>query len=264
MGEWQFSKDQAENKNKEGKRGVKMEQPNDEDDESMGNVFGQNLVADAITPAPPIRVALIVHFANVIWCLGVVMLGALPYYHYFGAEPSLIGMCIGIGCWLLTFILMSIAIVNQRLSTAIICGALWTMSNAVLAGFLSAMISNIIVLQFFMVSLVQSVAIIVFLQLAPKQTSVLEDNRLNWRWTLPGMLVASVLVWLLWIYAFVVEDDWWFGLGLAVMALALIAYNGRRLSLASDYNTSRADLARAIMEYYCGEPVALYIKSFRL
>lgn len=236
----------------------------DADDDDMGNVFGQNLVADAVTPAPPIHVALLVHFGNVIWCIGVVMLGALPYYHYFGEQPSLIGMLVGLGCWILTFALMSLAIANQRLPAALVCAALWTMSNAVLAGFLSAMLSNIIVLQFFMISLVQSVAIIIFLQLAPKSTSVLEDNRLNWRWTLPGMLIASVLVWLVWIYAFVVEDDWWFSLGLAILALGLIAYNARRLSLASNYNTSRADIAQAIMEYYCGEAVALYIKSFRL
>jgi hypothetical protein len=230
-------------------------QPEDDDDEGERQL--SDLVAQASVASVPVRVALYVHMANVVWCLFVLLLGAIPYYHYWGAEASLVGLLVTAPVWAFAYLLTALAHANARQHTAMACGIIWTLASACFIGFISAMLFNIIALQFVAMSFGQSIALVIYLQLAAADATDVGAHGVNWRWAVPGMVVATALVWLASIYGFIVEDDWLFAVGLALLAMLLVAYNARGLSKARDYGISESDVTRAIMDHYVGDLSAI-------
>jgi hypothetical protein len=212
--------------------------------------FGGDIVSGASKQDIPIRIGLYMHMANVIWCLNTLLLGSIPYYHYYGPQASNIGLVVSSISWVVLYVLMTIAVQNNRIRTAIACGVAWTVASAAFAGFVSASLYNIIALQFISIAFGQSIAVVGYLEWARKSGDA--TNAIRWQWAVPGMVVASVLVWLASIYGFIVEHDWNFAAGLIVCALTLVAWNAWRLTKASDYNMDEDGVTRAILEYYCG------------
>lgn len=218
------------------------------DDEQLPNI-----VADASQLDVPIRITLYTHMANVVWCLTTLLLGAIPYYHYFGNQASGVGLIASAIVWTVLYALMALATANVKMRTALVCAVLWTFASASLAGFACAMLYNISVLQFVAIAFGQSIALIIYVDLSRK---------LAWRWAIPCMVLASVLVWAASIYGFIVEDDWFFAGGLVLAAAALVGWNAWRLTKSMDYNMNEEGVVHAILDYYCA-PLASVIKRLQ-
>ena len=198
----------------------------------------------------PIRIALYVHTANVVWTLVVLLLGAIPYYHYWGAEVSRLGLIITAPGWVFSYLLTAIANANAREAVSVVCGMVWTIECAALVGFASALLFNIAPLQLIAISFGQSIAIVLYLQLS-------NSHNVQWRWAVPGMVIATACIWAASIYGFVVEDDWFYALGLALLAIALIVHNAHQLSKSVVYTMNEEGVVRAIMDYYVGDASAI-------
>lgn len=210
-----------------------------------------DLIINSSTAPVPLRVVLYIHTANVVWTLFVLFLGAIPYYHYWGAEMSLLGLVVSGPVWFFVYLLMALAHANSRATTTVICGGIWTACSAAVVGFGSAMLFNIAPLQLVAISFAQSIAIVIYAQAAA------HHHDASWRWALPGVAMATLAAWLASIYGFMVEDDWLFALALLLLSVLLAAYNARAISRARDYSVSEADVERAIADYYVGDVAAV-------
>lgn len=218
---------------------------NDEDDASV------ELLTTSVNPSVPIRIAMYIHMGNVIWCMAVLFLGSIPYYYYLGPEISKIGLVASSISFTIFYVLMSLAVAHKRILTGVFCGVIWTLSAAALAGFLSAMIFNVTPLQFVAIAFGQSISVVIYLQLAAKT----ETSGIEWTRAIPGLLTASIAIWLVSLYGFVIEGDWFYAVGLAVLVLILVGYNAWQLSQVRRYSMTESEIERAIMEYYCGVAV---------
>ena len=221
------------------------------DDDGDGSDDIGNLIVNSSTAPVPMRVALYVHTANVVWTLFVLLVGAIPYYHYWGAEVSLVGLMVVAPLWCFSYLIAALAHANSRIITVAVCGAFWTLCSAALVGFASAELFNIAPLQLVAISFAQSIANVIYVQLAG--ASPASHEGVNWRWAVPGMAAATVLVWAASIYGFVIEHDWLFAAALAALGALLAAYNARSLAQARNYAMNNADVARAICDYYMGD-----------
>lgn len=202
---------------------------------------------------PDVRVQVIYYMflVNAIFCVGCILVGAIPYYHYFGrraTEYAFIGVAIG---WSLTYVLMSFAVFEQYLQVALWIAGLWAILTAAFIGFASALSYNISPIQFMLVSFAQSITMVIYTRLSNRYVSVVLSG--------VYMLIASVLAWILCIYGFVVENDWISAGVIAVLAIALVFYNTMQIqNTASRYDASWEKGVTAVLQYYCDYMVKIF------
>jgi FtsH-binding integral membrane protein len=152
---------------------------------------------------------------NLFLTLGAILLASIPYYNYFGLTQTREAF-LGTGCATIFFyILFFLSMSFKRIKTAMVLGSLWWISFSLFIGFLSALIYNIALIQWLLICWAQSVAMIAYIKSIKIQEYL----------TVCILTVASVAVWLVSIYGFVVENDWIMSGVIAGMGALLVAYN---------------------------------------
>lgn len=200
---------------------------------------------ESVAPMPNVKTTLVfnVFVCNMALTLGAVLLASIPYYDYFGLSmtregliiTSAVGICIYIG-----FVFM-IQYFNDVLLSVILFG-FWWISFSLFIGFLSAFFYNITPIQCLLISWAQSVSIIVYIRVSSK---------LEWYTAASFMLTSSVLVWIMSIYSYLIENDWLYSIGVFGFALALLGYNLWQMNQIKDrFDLSWEQSIRACLFYY--------------
>ncbi len=206
-----------------------------------------NLISDAAQEPLAdmhIQTCFYIFTANAFFCLGVILVGMLPYYHYFGPEISLMGFVICISASIPCYVAMAFTLSIGRTHAAIGLACVWWLCIAGVVGFMSAVLYNIVPLQFMLVSMMQSLAIVCFSRQSPYW--------MPWGSAALVMLSVTVLVWCASIYAFVIEADWGYAGGMASAAILLIAYNARQIHRSKERKGASWDaIAESVLGYYC-------------
>ncbi len=237
---------------------VSMQSANDED-EDVEIMPDGDLLANASRTRPAlveIRITFYVHLVNVMFCMFCVLIGAFPYYHYFGRTQSLIGYTVSFIVSLVFYGGMIVAIMFDELEHATVLAIFWLPCVALSAGFLSAVIYNITPIQFMLMSMVQSTTVLTIMQLWP--------YHMVWYKVAGSACGASIIVWCASIYGFVLEADWGYAVVLIVLgSVVLSIHNARQLIRSVEYNVSKESIIRAVLDHYCYDTFELvkFIKA---
>lgn len=180
---------------------------------------------------------------NIFLSLCGILLASIPYYNYFGIEQTKEGMLFSGICAILFYIAFFLSL-SSKLHTRIIIatGLLWWTSLSLFIGFMSAILYNISLIQWVLISWAQSVAMIVYIR----------SWKIEWYLTLVILIGTSLGIWLISLYGFLIENDWLMSGVIACMACALVAYNMWQVKNLKD----RGDLSWeqtvwVCAQYYC-------------
>lgn len=202
---------------------------------------------------PDIYVQLLfyVFTGNLLFGFVAIMIGTIPYYDYHlvyvQTLHGLIGAAIAAG---LFYVLLFAGAWYG--GPRIILGAAFPLVVAIglLAGFASKLAGDLIFLQFLVISCVQSFAVIIYTRISPRAIALVPV------WLF--MILATVAVWCIFIYAFVVQLDWLSGGILLGVAFLLSLYNVFYIHRGKlRYDASWRSGVTAFARYYCEVPLFL-------
>jgi hypothetical protein len=179
---------------------------------------------------------------NLFLTLGAIFLASIPYYNYFGITLTKEGFLISGCCFIVLYIAFFLSMAFKQIKVSMFFGAVWWISFAFFIGFFSAMIYNIALIQWLLISWAQSVAMIAYIR----------SIKIEWYTTLFILSFTSTLVWIVSIYGFVIENDWIMGGIIASMSALLIVYNMWQLgNVKGKFDLSWDQSVMVCMQYYC-------------
>lgn len=203
-----------------------------------------------VMPDMRIQIIFYVHAVNMFFTMVCMTFGAIPYYHYFGFTVTRNVFIISLCVWTVLYVVLCVATYAERVKTALVTFVLWTTSSAMVVGFLAALSYNISPVQFMALSWTQSVVLVVYSRLSPRNMSLNVATAL--------MAMFTIVVWCLFIYAFVVERDWLAAGIILALALVLVGYNRWRLETTEGrYDASFSQGVLAALHLYVGYAVDL-------
>ncbi len=230
---------------------------NDDDDDI--DLSTDTLLHDSASrrnPLVEIQISFYIHMANVVFCLFCLLIAALPYYHYFGRTPSIVGFAVNFGVSLVLYAGIIYLLHTRHFEAVVIVALFWLPTVALSIGFLSAIVYNVTPIQFMLMSMIQSITIVSITRTSP--------DWMPWYLAAGASLASSAVVWCISIYAFVVEADWVFaGFLMLAGSLLLAAYNGRQVIRSKTYVMNRESITTAVLHYYCGDVCDLIAKYLR-
>jgi len=186
-----------------------------------------------------------VFICNTIVTLAGILLACIPYYDYFGLSMTREGLMVAsivAICIYASFVLAHVYLNN--LSLSVILAGIWWISVSLFIGFLSAFFYNITPIQCLLISWAQSVSVIVYVRIGA-------SHKLEWYIAASFMLTSSVLVWIMSIYSYLVENDWLYSIGVFGFALALLGYNLWQMNqIKNRFDLSWEQSTRACLFYY--------------
>jgi len=181
---------------------------------------------------------------NMILTLGAILLASIPYYDYFGLSYTREGLLVtGIifTCAYALFILANYYFNNLTLDILIL--SVWWISFSLFVCFVSATFYNITPIQCLLVSWAQSVSIILYSRMSP--------HKMEWYLAGTFMFISTVLVWVMSIYSYVVENDWVYSIGIFGTGILLIVYNTWQIEqIKNRFDLSWEQSIRACIFYY--------------
>lgn len=226
---------------------------------SLPPILNENLLMeDATKPVTEIRVNIVFYIFTVhsFVSLFCVLIGAIPYYHYFGKTNTINGfivcICISAFFYLLmaTFVSMSDFLKNDfYFYGAFVVGAIWIILVAFTFGYFSALIYNISPIQFMFIVWAQSCAVVIYTRSIRRDLSAFKSAGL--------MAVAGTLVWCISIYGFVVESDWVAAAVIFLGSVVSLMYNTKQIENTEEenYDSSFEQGAQACFHFYCSDLV---------
>jgi hypothetical protein len=182
---------------------------------------------------------------NMVFSLGLIFLAAIPYYDYFGLSITREGLLIfGVSAVLLYAALIVVLLqFNHLYASVVVCG-LWWLCLSFFVGFLSASFYNITPIQCFLISWVQSLCMVLYARLSPA--------KMEWYISASFMMAGSALVWAASVYSYIVENDWFYSIGVLVFAVLLVVYNTWQIEhIKERFDLSWEQSIRACLFYYC-------------
>ena len=201
---------------------------------------------------PDLRIQIIfyMHAVNMLFTMVCMTFGAIPYYHYFGFTVTRNVFIVSVIIWTVLYVCLCIATHEEHVPTALTLFILWTTATASVTGFLSALSYNISPVQFMALSWAQSISLIIYTRLSPRNISLNVATG--------AMVVATLIVWCASIYGFIVEKDWLAACIILGLSLLLVAYNRWRLHKTEGrYDASFTQGVLASLHLYCGDVVEL-------
>ena len=178
---------------------------------------------------------------NLFLTLGAILLASIPYYNYFGLQLTKEGFLITGCCSIILYVAFFLSVSYKQIKVAMVVGGLWWLSFAFFIGFFCAMIYNIALIQFLLISWAQSAAMIVYIR----------SVKMEWYLTLVILSFASMIVWVISIYGFVIENDWIMSGVIASMACLLVAYNMWQLkNVKGKFDLSYEQSILVCLQYY--------------
>lgn len=147
------------------------------------------------------------------------------------------------------YVLTAFFLKQKHLYVAIACLGCWLLAGAAFVGFLSALVVNISPIQFVTLCFAQSLAIVVYTRVSIR--------KLVHKIAVMAMLGATMVVWLVSIYGFVVENDWMAATVILLLSFFVVIYNHRYLLHVKNggYNSTWESTAEAIIHYYCMDAI---------
>lgn len=204
--------------------------------------------ATSLLPDISVQVLFHVFIANVVFTTGCMLVGAVPYYHYFGYLATRNSFIVFSILWMLSYIGMAVAVIKKHLRVAIGMLLIWWAATASLVGLLSALSYNISPIQFMMLSWGQSISMVCYTRVSPRYISTPISALF--------MIATSTSIWGVSIYGFVVEHDWPFAIAILVASVFLTIYNIRQIENANNrYDASWDQGVTAVCQYYCDDIV---------
>lgn len=206
--------------------------------------MGEPLVKN--TPPSPIQDVYItllfyMFMCNLFLTLGAILLASIPYYNYFGLQLTKEGFLITGCCSIILYVAFFLSVSYKQIKVAMVVGGLWWLSFAFFVGFFCAMIYNIALIQFLLISWAQSAAMIVYIR----------SIRMEWYLTLVILSFVSMIVWVISIYGFVIENDWIMSGVIASLAGLLVAYNMWQLkNVKGKFDLSYEQSILVCLQYY--------------
>lgn len=128
----------------------------------------------------------------------------------------------------------------------------WVFSATMATGALAAVLRKLAPIQFVTVIWVQSVTMIAYAKLSFRYVSP--------TWAMCYMLLSTLVVWGVCIYAFVVENDWISGCVVLLLGVAMVAYHTAEIRAIQGrgYAVSAEDRIDAVMRYYVDPLLGLW------
>jgi len=224
----------------------------------MSVLLNENLLEkDALKPTNEIRVNIIFYIFTVhsFVCLICVLIGAIPYYHYFGKANTTTGFIICLSLSFFFYLLMAILVSSKNFTkngwifySAFLVGGIWLILSAFSFGYFSALIYNISPIQFMFILWAQSIAVVAYSRTIKKDISMYKCVGL--------MAFSGTLVWCFSIYGFVVESDWIAAGVIFCVSLFSLIYNGKQIENTEDkYDASFEQTSLACFHFYCSDLV---------
>jgi len=182
---------------------------------------------------------------NIIVCILCILLGSIPYYDYFGKNPTILSFLFFMTSFLVCYVLMAHFIEQKMLNQSIACLVAWILSGAGFVGFLSALVVNISPLQFVTLCMAQSMCVVVHTRLTVRKLSI--------RMVTLTSIAVSLIVWCISIYGFVVEGDWMAATVILLLSFFVVIYNYRFLHMTGimKYDSTWQSSVTAVIHYYC-------------
>jgi hypothetical protein len=147
------------------------------------------------------------------------------------------------------YVLTAFFLRQKHLYLSLVCLGCWLLAGAAFVGFLSALVVNISPIQFVTLCFAQSLAIVVYTRVSIR--------KMVHKIAVMAMLGATLVVWLVSIYGFVVENDWMAATVILLLSFFVVIYNHRYLLHVKNagYSTAWESTAEAIIHYYCMDAI---------
>lgn len=203
--------------------------------------------------APDLRVQVIFYIftVNAVFTFVAMLLGAIPYYNYFGLHATQEGFILSFTLSVILYWCLSIATFKQATRVGLGILITWFACLMCVAGFLSGLLQEIAPIHFLTVSYGQSIAMVAYTRYSPRNLDI--------KWAAVLMGIASFLVCAISLYGFFVENDWVLG-AILVLALSplLLGYNVLAIMRTEGkYDASWDQSVIACLHYYCYDGTAL-------
>jgi hypothetical protein len=206
------------------------------------------LLLDAATAPkrPDLRVTIIyntflVHLIVLSVCI---FLGSIPYFNYLGRHVTHVVLLSFLAFLMLSFLVLCFVVSRQW--TYYIIGTLgvFTVSLCGAVGFASATLYNLSPIQLLIIAWAQSLGIILYTQLSPHNLEMYK--------TMAFLFTASIVAWIVSIYTFIVEQEYWQSIVILICAIPLAFYNVYFIEKTNGrFDASFEQGVQAIGEYFC-------------
>jgi FtsH-binding integral membrane protein len=210
-------------------------------------VLNDHILEDAIVePIADIRVKTVMYMfmANAAVMLLWFLVGGTLYYWnmVWSNTASAIVMGIAAAFFVFCYILMLyIRTTHTTLALVSLCG--WAVSGSVMIGGVASLSHKVAPIQLVLLILMQCFAMMAYTKLSPRFISTLHS--------MAYMFVVTLVVWALFIFAFVQERDWVGGILILVVAFGIIGYHGWQIRIVEGrYSLSWPDIQLSIIQFY--------------
>jgi hypothetical protein len=197
---------------------------------------------------PDIRVQVIFYMfaGNVAFWTAVLLLAAIPYYHYFGNAATKAGFAVLSCASAVLYVMLALAVSMERAQMALLTLGAFTVAFALLVGVVCAMLYNIALIQLACIYWLQALTVVAYTRVSPRVISI---PKAGWM-----MAAATVVGWCSAIYGFVVERDWPYAAAIAVLGLAMVPYAHAQMQRTEGrYDASWEQGVMAVCRYYCDD-----------
>lgn len=216
-----------------------------------------SLVADAATALPvdmKIRSVYNVFLAQSFASLACLTLG-MPFYNW--ELEHVVVLCLTIVfaiCCGFTYLLMLVFRKTQPYAAMFIWFC-FVLCGVIVTGCTAALVSNVSPFQLMMMLWMQSIVVIIY--------TITSTRSMSCWYAFAYMCLMSIVVWGLFIYAFVIEHDWIASIVILCLGLACAGYEAFEIHLMLEeycYGNSWEDIILSIITLY-GDPVLRIIKA---
>jgi hypothetical protein len=199
------------------------------------------------TPSAPIQdvyITLLFYMfsCNIFATLAGIFLAAIPYYDYFGLTATREGALIFGASSIIFYIGFYLCLVYRQTEIAIAFAGCWWVSFSLFIGCVSALIYNIALIQWLLISWTQSLIMIVYIKTTKIEPYI----------TIASLVTATLAIWIISVYGFIVENDWAMSVVILLFGFALAVYNAWQIKhVKGRYDLSWEQSVLVCAHYYC-------------
>ena len=210
-------------------------------------VFNDHILEDAIVePIPDIRVKTIMYMfmANAAVMMLWFLIGGTLYYWNMVWSNTASAIVMGIASAGFVFLYVLMLCLREIHSTVALCSLCgWVLCGAVMMGGIASLTHKVAPIQLIMLILLQSFCMLAYTKLSPRFVSAIHS--------MAYMFVVTLLVWAIFVFAFVWERDWVGGIIILIISFLVIGYHGWQIRIVEGrYNLSWEDIQLSIIQFY--------------
>jgi hypothetical protein len=224
---------------------------------TMPNPANDNLLMDAATaPLADIRIQAlyIVFLVHSIACLACLLFALPIYYLATDRAVAIVFLCAGcVGQSVAYFVMIFLR--RRHVRIAISVYAVWVVCWVFIVGPIAVLTGNVAPFQLVAMIWAESMVVIVYTKVSPRMISA--------RFAFVYMLIAAVVIWGIFIWAFVIDHDWDAGLIILSFGMVCAIYHANQISVSEEHNYGMSwnDTVLSIIQFY-GEPVLMFGRFF--